>query len=328
MPRSPKTRTTLADVGESALIARISRLAGRTPGRDWALRIGDDAAILRPRKGEELVLSVDAQVEGTHFRFGREGAGTIGRRAMAVNLSDLAAMGARPVGALLSLCAPADGLVSDFDGIVRGFVAEGARVGCPLVGGNLSRAPGWSLEVTVVGGCVAGKALRRRGVRPGDELFVTGVLGRGALARMRADADAAAGGAGRLSYVPVPRIEAGRRLARLKGARACLDVSDGLATDLENLLAGDGFGAEMEVGSLPSPRGFFGHCRALGVDPLEVQTLGGEDYELLFAFRSTQSSDVSGMLSKRLGVPVTRIGAITRKKGVRGLPTIGEGHHF
>ncbi|MGY8736658.1 MAG: thiamine-phosphate kinase, partial [bacterium] len=188
MPRSPKTRTTLADVGESALIARISRLAGRTPGRDWALRIGDDAAILRPRKGEELVLSVDAQVEGTHFRFGREGAGTIGRRAMAVNLSDLAAMGARPVGALLSLCAPADGLVSDFDGIVRGFVAEGARVGCPLVGGNLSRAPGWSLEVTVVGGCVAGKALRRRGVRPGDELFVTGVLGRGALARMRADA--------------------------------------------------------------------------------------------------------------------------------------------
>ena len=192
MPRSPKTRTTLADVGESALIARISRLAGRTPGRDWALRIGDDAAILRPRKGEELVLSVDAQVEGTHFRFGREGAGTIGRRAMAVNLSDLAAMGARPVGALLSLCAPADGLVSDFDGIVRGFVAEGARVGCPLVGGNLSRAPGWSLEVTVVGGCVAGKALRRRGVRPGagptarELRHRLGRDGRGAAARGRA----------------------------------------------------------------------------------------------------------------------------------------------
>ena len=328
MPRSPQNPSTLADVGESALISRIARLAGGTPGRDWALRIGDDAAILRPRKGEELVLSVDAQVEGTHFRMGREPARTIGRRALAVNLSDLAAMGARPVGALLSLCAPPDALLSDFDAIVRGFVAEGARVGCPLVGGNLSRAPFWTLDVTVVGGCVAGKALRRRGLRDGDGLFVTGVLGRGALARLRADAEAAAGGAGRLSYVPTPRIEAGGRLARMKGARACLDVSDGLTTDLANLLSADGYGAEIDADSLPSTRGFAGQCRALGLDPLEVQALGGEDYELLFAFRSTRNSGLSGMLSKQLGVPVTRIGTITTEKGIRGLPPQREGHHF
>ena len=157
MARAPRT---LGDLGEAALIGRIARRAGRTPGRDWALRIGDDAAILRPRRGEELVLSTDAQVEGTHFRFGREAPRTIGRRAMAVNLSDLAAMGARPVGALLSIAAPPDADVATLDGIVAGFVEQGATVGCPLVGGHLARSRAGMLDVTVVGACRRGRALR------------------------------------------------------------------------------------------------------------------------------------------------------------------------
>lgn len=328
----PASRKTLADLGERALIARIARRAGRVPGRDWALRIGDDAAVLRPRAGDELVLSTDAQIEGTHFRFGRESPRTLGRRAMAVNLSDLAAMGAEPVGALLDVAAPADAEVATLDGVVAGFVAEGARFGCPLVGGNLARAASWSLDVTVVGRCRRGASLGRRGVRPGDGLFVTGTLGRGALARLRADATGAA-----LRHVPTPRIEAGRALARTQngrgrasgeGVRACLDLSDGLATDLRHLLAGSGCGATVDLEALPAPRGFARACRALALDPVELMTRAGEDYELLFAFRSRGNSDPSARLGKRLGVAVTRIGRITSEKGVRGLPQVPIGHHF
>ena len=325
--RSLQRASTLADLGERALIARIARRAGRTPGRDWALRIGDDAAILRPRAGDELVFSTDAFVEGSHFRFGRESARTIGRRALVANLSDLAAMGAEPVGALLALSAPRTGAVADFDGIVAGLLHEAERFGCPLVGGNLTHARTWSLDVTVIGRCPRGKALRRQGVGIGDALYVTGTLGGAALARLRADAS---GGA--LRRVPVPRIEVGRALSGWSGVQACIDLSDGLATDLGHLLEGTGLGAELDPAALPRPRGLDRACAALGLDPLRVISGGGEDYELLFAFRSTRNPSTDtrriGRLVARSGVPITRIGRITREPGVRGLPARGPDHHF
>ena len=304
--RSRSSRT-LADLGESALIARIARSAGHPEGKLWARSIGDDAALLRTRAGEELALSTDAQVEGVHFRFDREGARRVGRRAAVVSLSDLAAMGAAPVGILLSFSAPPDLLLSDFDAVVGGFVAESRRYACPLVGGNLSRAEKCSLHVTVVGKCRAGHALLRGGVRAGDGLFVTGTLGRGALARLIADADRKA-----LRYVPTARIEAGRMLARIPETVACIDLSDGLATDLEHLLGDSGHAAELELGALPAPRGFAKGCARLGLDPLEVQLRGGEDYELLFALRDSGNATRLGVkaLTRRLGVPVTRIGRV------------------
>ncbi len=316
-------RRTLSDLGESALIARIARRAGRSVGRDWALGIGDDAAILRPRSGQELVVTTDAQVEGVHFRFGRETPRTVGRRALLVNLSDLAAMGATPVGALLSLAAPADAPIDVFDGLIAGFVAESKRYACPLVGGNLASAGEWSLHVTVIGRCSKGRALRRRGLASGDGLFVTGALGGAALARLRADRSGA-----RSTRVPTPRIEAGRALARLTGTRACIDLSDGLSTDLAHLLEADGLGAEVDASRLPRPRGFDRGCRALGLDPLEVLTGGGEDYELLFAFRSGRNQTSEATLARRLGVEVRRIGWIRREPGVVGLPPAASGHHF
>jgi len=319
----PRRASTLADIGEKALIEHIAHLAGRSVGSGWALSIGDDAAILRPRSGEELVISTDAQVESVHFRFGRESLRSVGRRALIVNLSDLAAMGARPVGVFLSLAAPRAATFTRFDGIVRGFVEEAERHRCPLVGGTLSRAPQWSLHVTVVGACRRGRALRRRGVRPGDLLYVTGSLGRGALARLRADA------LGRpLTFLPTPRLQAGRALARLPGTRSCIDISDGLAMDLENLLAQDGLGAEIDANRLPRPRGFARACGAIGVDPLSVIAAGGEDYELLFAFRAAGASSPDPMLEAKLGLPVTRIGRVVREVGIRGLPVEGSPHHF
>ena len=314
---------TLSDLGEPALIRRIARRAGHSPGQSWALGIGDDAAILRTRSNEEIVLSTDAQVEGVHFLFGRETPRTIGRRALAVNLSDLAAMGAEPVGALLSLCAPRSMALSVFDAVVAGFVAESERFACPLVGGNLSRAEVSSLTVTVVGRCARGGALRRKGLREGDLLYVTGKLGVAALARLRADRDGSP-----LRRVPEPRVRAGRALARMGGIHGCIDLSDGLASDLGQLLGGTSLGAEIDTAQLPAPRGFQRGCRALGVDPVQLQVGGGEDYELLFALAPNAAVRGSSALEKRLGVPVSRIGRVVRRAGIRGLPATLSEHHF
>ncbi|HIF91727.1 MAG: thiamine-phosphate kinase [Myxococcales bacterium] len=319
----PRRERTLADLGEPALIRRIARRAGHPASAVWPKAIGDDAAILRPRKNEDLVLSTDAQVEGTHFRFERESPRAIGRRALAVNLSDLAAMGARPVGALLSLCAPPELALSVFDGMVAGFVDESRRFDCPLVGGNLSKARECSLTVTVVGRVKRGHALRREGLRLGDLLFVTGELGAAALARLRADRSG-----GQLRRIPTARIEAGLALAQIPQVRACIDLSDGLASDLSQLLECTGLGAEIDPGSLPSPRGFTRSCVSLGLDATTLQAAGGEDYELLFGLSPTNEWADPRRLGKRLGVSVSRIGHVVRRSGIRGLPKIPTAHHF
>ena len=319
----PKRLPTLADLGESGLIERIVRRAGAASRRDWVLGIGDDAAILRTRRDQELVFSTDAQVEGVHFRFGRETPRTVGRCALAVSLSDLAAMGAEPVGVLLNLAAPASTPIKTFDQIIGGFIDEAKRFDCPLVGGNLSRAGAVSLDMTVVGRCRRGRALKRRGLKKGDGLYVTGVLGVGSLARLRADRAGT-----RLTHVPTPRIEAGRALARDPRTRGCIDLSDGLATDLGHLLDSDGLGADIDPERLPRGRTFDRACLQLGLDPLSTLIEEGEDYELLFAFRSQRNRDEADELSGRLGVAVHRIGRVDDQRGVRGLPAVASGHHF
>lgn len=325
--RSPR----LSDLGETALIDRIARRAGRAPGARWRLGIGDDAALLAGREREDLVFSTDTLVEGVHFRFSREGPRRVGRRALAVNLSDLASMGAAPVGCLLGLCAPPELPVATLDAIVAGFTFEARRFGCPLVGGNLSRASECSLAVTVIGRVASGRALRRAGVEPGDLLFVTGVLGLAALRRLAADRSG-----GRLLHVPEPRLQAGQRLARLRETRACIDLSDGLASDLGQLLrsarvgarAGARVGARIDPAALPRAPGFARACDRLGLDPLRLQSAGGEDYELLFALAPSRLARDPGALARRLGVRVSRIGEVVSGRGIAGLPPIDVRHHF
>jgi len=319
----PRRERSLADLGEPALIRRIARRAGHPPGKSWPLGIGDDAAILRTRPHDELVLSTDAQVEGVHFLFTRETPRTIGRRALAVNLSDLAAMGAEPVGALLSLCAPPNMALSIFDGLIAGFIDTARRFACPLVGGNLSSAQTSSLTVTIVGRCARGGALRRKGVCEGDLLYVTGTLGAATLARLRADRQGTL-----LRRVPEPRIDAGRALARMGGIHGCIDLSDGLSSDLAQLLDGTSLGAEIDVGGLPVPRGFARACRELGLNSTQVLAGGGEDYELLFALAPESAVTDPVALRKRLGVPVSQIGRVVRQAGIRGLPATPGRHHF
>jgi thiamine-monophosphate kinase len=299
----------IRDVGEFPLIARVERMARRVTGRDVVLGIGDDAALLRVRAGEALAVTTDAFVEDVHFRFRDESPVAIGRRALVANLSDLAAMGARPIAFTLALAAPPRLDARVALELVRGALVEAKRHGAPLVGGNLTRAREVSLTIAAFGGVRAARALRRGGARTGDRIFVTGTLGRAALDRLRAERTRG----GRRRAVAVPRLAAGAALARLPGIGACIDVSDGLAADLVHVLDASGVGGELNVDALPRPAGFAGACARLRLDPRRLLLAGGEDYELLFTARGREAR--AEPLARRLGVPVAEIGRITASRG-------------
>ena len=301
-------RVRLSDRSEFAWIERIRRRVARAkPSRNVALGIGDDAALLRLRPGEQVVVSTDAFVEDVHFRFDNEAPRTIGRRAVVAALSDLAAMGARPLGCIGSVAAPPSLSQARFDGLMGGVVDEAQRLGAPLVGGNLTRARELSLHVTALGAVAVGQALTRTGTRAGDRVFVTGVLGIAALERALAER-----GDGRVRWVPEPRLGPGRKLALLSATVACLDVSDGLESDLAHLLP-DGLALPLDPARLPLPRGYRTRCARLGLDPDTLALTGGEDYELLFVIRGPRPTPEA--LSRRLGLPVTELGRIERARG-------------
>jgi len=295
----------LRDLGEFALIERIERAASRSraAGRNRAVvvGIGDDAAVLRAPAGEDWVVSTDAFVEGVHFRWSTQSARCVGRRALVANLSDLAAMGARPLGFVFALAVPPSLEIRSFDGLLAGLLAEAEAHGCPLIGGNLSRARQTSLTITVQGSVKRGRALMRDAARPGDRIFVTGTLGGAALEVARA-----AAGRGRVRGVPTPQLQAGRALARMAGVGACIDAS------------------------VPRPPRFEAACRRLGVDPIRLATRGGEDYELLFTLRGRAQRAAAGptvaALSRRLGVPVTEIGKVLQRAS--GRPKTPGWRHF
>lgn len=315
------SRRTLADVGEFDLIHRIEAMiareaaAGGTPIRAPQLRvgIGDDAAVLRLRSSMELVISNDAFVEGTHFRWETRAAPSLGRCALAASLSDLAAMGARPLGFTCAFAAPSSLTLARFDGMFRGIVSGAARWQSPLIGGNVTRARETSLALTVFGEVRRGRALLRSGLRIGDRLFVTGTLGGSALDLARSRSGV------RLRHGPEPRLAPGRALARMRERGACIDVSDGLVADLGQLLAASGdLGAEVDVASLPRRAGFARACARAGLEPDRLVLGGGEDYELLFSLR--RGAPAPAVLSRRMGVMVTEIGRITRRPGIHGVP--------
>lgn len=308
--------STLRQLGEFNLISRIAARAARLETPEVIAGIGDDAAILRPHSGEDLVVSTDALIENIHFRWNNQSPTTIGRRALLVNLSDLAAMGARPIGFTLALSAPPSLRVARFDSFLTGLLREAKTHRCPLVGGNLSRGTETSLAVTVIGAATRGCALRRSTARPGDRIFVTGTLGAAGLALARSQTRGA-----RLRHLPTPRLAAGRTLARMKQRGACIDLSDGLTSDLDQLLEASGVGASIDVARIPLPRGFAAACARQQLDPLQVATRAGEDYELLFTLRRSNAKGLGeDALSRRLGVRVTELGRITASRGVTGLP--------
>lgn len=288
--------------GEFALIAR---LAGALPCRraDVLAGPGDDAALLRPPPGMDLVQTVDTCLEGVHFPTGLDPA-DVAWRGLAVNLSDLAAMGAEPAWGLLSLALPrAD---DDWlDGFARGLAELAGTVGLDLVGGDTVRGP-LAVTFALTGFVPPGAALRRAGARPGDGIWVTGPLGGGAagLAAWRRGEPVAAG-----SFLrPRPRLAEGRALRGL--ASAAIDVSDGLLQDLGHLLAASGVGAELQLERVPLDPG-----AAAADNGLEMALGGGDDYQLCFTLPSAHAAGLEVAAARWVDQPV-RIGVIRAAEGI------------
>jgi thiamine-monophosphate kinase len=277
---------------------------------DVLLGIGDDAALLRAPPGLELVLTTDSLVEQVHFLPG-SAPRSIGHRALAVNLSDLAAMGAVPAWALLSLTLP-DARADWLGEFAAGFGRLAREHEVALVGGNLSRGP-LNVTVQLAGFVPAGAALRRSGAHAGDEIWVSGTLGDAARGRSLAVEDSADPHAKLLRSrcdFPTPRVALGQALRGV--ATACIDLSDGLLADLPRLVAASGCGAVLEVGELPVSDAL----RAVAGELAWHSALaGGEDYELCFTVPPAQAASVAA-LAARCGVPLTRCGRLRPAAGL------------
>jgi thiamine-monophosphate kinase len=297
-------------VDEFELIDRW--FTGRGAARpDVRLPVGDDAAIVAPPPGAELVLALDTIVAGTHFPAGMP-ARAVGHRALAVNLSDIAAMGAEPCWALLGLTLPAvdEGWVAEFS---RGLDELARRHGVALVGGDTTRGP-LAATLTLAGLLPPGTALRRRGARAGDDVWVSGTPGDAAagLAILQGGLQAAGEARERLLQrflLPEPRVALGLALRGL--ASACIDVSDGLAGDLAKLCAASGAGARIESRELPLSPAL---VAAAGREAAVRHALtGGDDYELLFTAPAGQRGAVGALTA---GVACRRIGTVVAGRGV------------
>ena len=301
----------------------IERFFTRPPkSKSVARGVGDDAALLVPTPGHQLVASVDMLVGGRHF-FADVDPEALGHKTLAVNLSDMAAMGATPRWALLAGALP-DADPDWLAAFARGFYALADLHGVDLVGGDTTRGP-LNLCVTILGEVPAGQAITRAGARVGDDVYVSGELGDAALAvaalagRTALDPAALAACRGRLER-PVPRIALGERLRGV--ATAMLDVSDGLTGDLGHVLAASQVGAVVELAAVPCSAvlaaKLAGAERALALSCLLA---GGDDYELCFTAPPTVSARIAA-IAAAVGVPLTRIGVI----GAAGGPVVRDEH--
>lgn len=296
---------------ERKITARLARIAGIPSGSPVVLGIGDDCAIYRPPGSrEDLLFTADLFLEGVHFLRETHKAADVARKALTRSLSDIAAMGGAPRFCLVSLCVPRWATEKWVNAFFNALTALASSSGAVLAGGDLSQGETLACDVTVCGAVPRGKALRRDGARPGDEIYVSGLLGGSALGLANGK-----GPAWKRHLHPEARLEPGAYIRRTLHATAAIDVSDGLSLDLERLCLASGCAAEID-----DPPRFPGAT-------LEQALHGGEEYELLFTVPAG-----TAVPRQVHGIPLTRIGTILsgpagslRHRGVR-LPALGFDH--
>jgi thiamine-monophosphate kinase len=300
---------------EFKLIARLS--AGIRLSRRTILGAGDDCAIVStPRR---TLFTIDSMVENVHFELRWCPPQALGARAMAVNLSDIAAMGGRPTACVVNFAIRGGISTRTIERIYAGLRGAAREASTDIVGGNITRARELSITIAMLGETGRG-VMRRDAARPGDEIFVTGTLGDAALGwrilagKLKVRGNAKERAARKFLVArficPTARLYAGQRLAALRPAPAAIDVSDGLMQDLGHILERSGVGAEIDASRVPVSPAY----RALMGADLKHALTGGEDYELTFCTRPGHSETA---LSRRLDVAVTRIGTIVRGKGLK-----------
>lgn len=316
-------------LGELQIIERIRSRASTTLSKSVRLGIGDDCAILRPPAGHEILVTTDFSLEGRHFRRDWHSAASAGHRTLARGLSDLAAMGAKPLAAFLSLALPDSSSENAawLDGFLEGLLALAQRYGVPLAGGDTSKSPSNEIlaDIVLIGSSPAGRALRRSSARAGDRIYSTGSLG-GAAAELASLAASptkyrnSTAADNHPHLFPNPRLSAGQTLSSRRLATSCIDLSDGLSTDLMHLCSSSNVSAEIDAARLPI------HPLAQRLDPnnaLSAALHGGEDYELLFTV-----APATKMPRSIGGVAITQIGQILRNRKGRPQVTLidHEGH--
>ncbi|MBI3030879.1 MAG: thiamine-phosphate kinase [Candidatus Rokubacteria bacterium] len=304
-------------LGEWGLIRRIRRTIGSgAPG--VRVGIGDDTAVLQLTAGAWLLATTDLVIEGIHFRRRSAGPADIGWKAMAVNLSDIAAMGGTPRFALVALACPEETEVEDVDQFYDGLTAAAAPHGVALVGGDTSASPaGWIVNVTLLGE-IEGAPRLRSGARPGDVVAVTGVLGRSAAGLAVLEAGRRPDLPGpvldeveRAHLRPAARVAEGKWLATHDAVHGMIDLSDGLATDLGHIATESALAARVALPRLPVAPSARAVAQALGLDPVELATTGGEDFELLFTMERSAAEVIATSLGSATGAAVTVIGEIS-----------------
>ena len=317
----------VSEQSERELVVRIRQQL--PPAPSWlAVGIGDDGAVVEPERNRLEVLTVDAVIDGVHFDRRFTPPDAIGHRALTVNLSDLAAMGALPRMALLSFALPSDLPCSDFDAVVSGIAAVAAAQGITVVGGNLTRTPGpLTIDITAIGTVKRRSVLTRAGARPGDVVYVTGTLGAATAGLQMLQA----GEGGAASCVerylrPVARVKTGVLLGRNRAASACVDLSDGLADGVARIAESSGVGISLDEAALPIESAARDWFVAHAEDPLQATLAGGDDYELLFTARPRSRGRLKAAML-HCGVAITRIGVctadgrLTLKMAATGAPT-------
>ena len=302
----------LKELGEFGLIDRIARQVHNSPA--VVLGIGDDAAALLPTPGTLTLITSDMLLEGVHFDLSFCDPQSLGRKSLSVNLSDLAAMGAKPRQFLLSIALPKTISLEFVDGFMAGIMEQAERFGVTLVGGDTCASlGGLAISITALGEQLPERVVRRSGAAPGDLVCLTGTVG-----------DAAAGlnelrQGGRQGFLvarqldPQPRVAAGMALAEAGLVSAMIDVSDGVLGDLTHICELSGVGARLELGELPLSDEYRAAC---GADPYALALSGGEDYELLFCIPREKSLEAENLL-KTLSLRFSVIGEIVEGSAVQ-----------
>jgi thiamine-monophosphate kinase len=304
---------TVAEVGEHALLARLLTRLPR-PSASVLVGPGDDAAVVATARNERLVITTDAVVEGVHFSRAHSTPADIGHRALAVNLSDLAAMAATPKWALLSLVLPGSMPVADVEELVDGMSALATRHGVSVAGGNITRTDGpLVVDVTAGGEAAPRKWLTRNGARAGDEIYVSGSIGGAAagLDMLEARTDASSPCVTRHRR-PEPRVRLGIVMGRARVARAAMDLSDGLADAVHQVATASRVGVRVDAASLPIDACAREWWKARGVDAVSAAVAGGDDYELLFAVPAKGAGRLRSVTRRMSDPALTKIGVFTK----------------
>lgn len=316
-------------MNEREIIEQLAGMGG-AGAPDLICGIGDDCAVIRKDGRQSWLVTMDTLVESVHFDLGWHPPSLLGRKSVAVNVSDIAAMGGVPLYVFLSLGLPAEYRQEWLEEFSRGIVDACATYGAVLAGGDTVRTRvGIQITLTVIGVAPTDKIVFRDGAQPGDDVWVSGHLGSAAagleLCRSGRSNEAEYRDLVDAHLNPQPRVRLGMQLAEKHLVHSMMDLSDGLATDLAHLCRRSGLGALIDPDNLPYSPGLAAAAELIQQEPTALMVSGGEDYELIFTTDPAQTGAIE-LLADELDILVTRVGMIDEKKGVRVVETDSEGN--